>query len=254
MKTIILAGGYGTRLAEHTTEIPKPLVSIGAYPIVWHIMQHYSYFANNEFILALGYKGQKIKEYFINYNQLQSDLRVRLSTGDVEILKPNNLAWKISLIDTGLETMTGGRIKRLESLIDDDCFFMTYGDGLSNVDLNKLKEFHLSHGKIATLTSVRPSARFGELEIDGDLITNFEEKPRLKQGWVNGGFFVLNKKVFDYISGDQVVFEREPLQNLAKDGQLMAFKHEGFWQCMDTFKDKMLLEKYWQSNPPWLMN
>ena len=254
MKTIILAGGYGTRLAEYTIEVPKPLVQVGEKPILLHIMQHYSFFGHKDFVVALGYKGEKIKEYFVNFNNLNSDLRINLSSGEIEVLNANHSNLVISLIDTGLGSMTGGRIKRLEGFIDDDCFFMTYGDGLSSVDINKLKEFHFSHGKLVTMTAVRPSARFGELEIDGNLITDFEEKPSLKQGWINCGFFVMNKKVFDYISDDQTVFEREPLQNLAKDGELMAYKHEGFWQCMDTIKDKALLEKHLETKAPWQLN
>jgi glucose-1-phosphate cytidylyltransferase len=253
MKVIILAGGLGTRLAEETETKPKPMVEIGGRPILWHIMKLYSRHGFNDFAVALGYKGEVIKKYFVDYLSIHADLTVNFRTGQVimnDSVRPN---WKIDLVDTGANTMTGGRVKRLRNHVENSTFMMTYGDGVSDVDLTTLLAFHRSHGKLATLTAVRPVARFGQLEIgDSGRITDFEEKPQTKEGWINGGFFVLEPGVFDYIDGDDSFFERDPLERLSKDGQLMAYMHDSFWQCMDTLRDKERLEKLWQSGQaPW---
>ena len=253
MKVAILAGGVGTRLAEETAVKPKPMVEIGSRPILWHIMKHYSHYGYNEFVIALGYKGEYIKKYLIDYSSLHSDLTVNIKSGAVRTHKvehhPN---WTIDLIDTGLETLTGGRIKRLSSYLGNQTFMLTWGDGLSDVNLHELLQFHKSHGKLATLTAVRPAARFGHLDLEGDKITEFSEKPQTSEGWINGAFFVLEPGIFDYIDGDQIQWERKPMEKLAKDGQLMAYKHSGFWQCMDTLRDKHLLNQLWDSGvAPW---
>lgn len=252
MKVGILAGGVGTRLAEETTIKPKPMVEIGGRPIIWHIMMHYYYHGFNEFVVALGYKGKVIKKYMVDYCSLNSNLTVNMANGEVKIHDGYKEDWKVDLIDTGIDSLTGGRIKRLAPYMGNETFMLTWGDGVSDVNLNKLLEFHRSHGKLATLTAVRPTARFGHLDLDGDKIVEFSEKPQTKEGWINGAFFVLEPEVFDYIDGDQTQWEKEPLERLAKDGQLMAYKHSSFWQCMDTLRDKKLLETLWQSgNPPW---
>ena len=252
MKVAILAGGYGSRLAEETEVKPKPMVEIGGKPILWHIMMHYGSFGFKDFVIALGYKGEYIKKYMVDYNSLNSDLTVNLKNGKVNRHSRHKLDWKVELIDTGQGTLTGGRIKRLAPYIGNKTFMLTWGDGVSNVDLKDLLAFHRSHGKLATMTAVRPTARYGHLEFDGDRIVEFAEKPQTKEGWINGAFFVLEPKVFDYIEGDETQWEREPLEQLAKEGQLMAYKHPSFWQCMDTLRDKYLLEKMWESgNTPW---
>lgn len=252
MKVVILAGGLGTRLSEETVVKPKPMVEIGGKPILWHIMNIYSSHGFNEFVIALGYKGEVIKEYFLNYYNHNSDLTIFLKTGEVKASKNCYRDWIVHLIDTGLDSMTGGRLHRLKEKLQDETFMLTYGDGVSNIDINKLLEFHKSHGKIATVTAVRPSARFGGMKFNGDRVIEFTEKPQTGEGWINGGFFVFEPKVFDYLHGDDAILEREPLENLAKDGQLIAYKHEGFWQCMDTMRDKQLLEKLWESGKaPW---
>ena len=228
MKVVILAGGYGTRLAEYTSTIPKPLVTIGNEPILSHIMRFYSSFGFNNFIIAAGYKQKAIFNYYKDSIRLKKEF-------------PN-----LKIVNTGKDTMTGGRILKLKNYFNkNENFFMTYGDGLSNIDLNKLKKFHDSHGKIATVTAVHPPVRFGELEITNDRVTNFEEKPQAKAGWINGGFFILNYKVFDYIKDDTTMFERQPMSKLANKKKLMAFKHNGFWKCMDTLRDKIILDKMW---------
>tara|TARA_B100000809_G_scaffold93253_1_gene91875 strand:- start:256 stop:969 length:714 start_codon:yes stop_codon:yes gene_type:complete len=228
MKVVILAGGYGTRLAEYTSDIPKPLVKIGNEPILTHIMRFFSSFGFNSFIIAAGYKQKVIFDYYKDSIRLQKEF-------------PN-----LKIVNTGKDTMTGGRILKLKHYFNEnENFFMTYGDGLSDVDLNKLKKFHDSHGKIATVTAVHPPVRFGELEITNDRVTNFEEKPQAKAGWINGGFFILNYKVFDYIKDDTTMFEKQPMTKLANQGKLMAFKHNGFWKCMDTLRDKIILDKMW---------
>jgi len=252
MKVAILAGGVGSRLSEETTVKPKPLVEIGGSPILWHIMMHYAHYGFSDFTIALGYKGEVIKKYMIDYCKLNSNLTVDFKNGDIKIHDGYKPEWKVDLIDTGKDTLTGGRIKRLAPYLGNETFMLTWGDGVSDVNLHKLLEFHRSHGKLATLTAVRPTARFGHLDLNGDRIMEFSEKPQTKEGWINGAFFVLEPGVFDYIEGDETQWEHEPMQRLAKEGQLMAYKHTGFWQCMDTLRDKKLLESLWQSKKaPW---
>ena len=253
MKTVILCGGRGTRLSEETYIQPKPMIKIGGMPILSHIMNIYSHHGHNEFILALGHKGEIIKEYFLNYYALKSDLVIDISTGKVSYQNPQKTNWKVELVDTGENTMTGGRLLRLESLLrPHGTFMLTYGDGVANIDLNALLEFHKSHGKIATITAVRPSARFGDLTLNGNQISTFKEKPQGQEGWINGGFFVFEPDVFDYLENDETILERTPLERLAQDKQLMAYTHEDFWQCMDTVRDLNTLEKIWSSGTaPW---
>jgi glucose-1-phosphate cytidylyltransferase len=252
MKTIILAGGLGTRLQEETVVKPKPMVEVGGRPVLWHIMNIYRAHGHKEFGVALGYKGEMIKNYFLNYYHQRNSLTVRLADGHVDVHGGDHEDWTVHLIDTGLRTDTGGRIKRLAPLIGKDTFLMTYGDGVTDVNLGELVAFHRRKGKLATVTAVRPPARFGGLGFQGDLVTRFVEKPQLGEGWINGGFFVLEPKVLDYIDGDATVFEREPLERLARDGQLVAYRHEGFWQCMDTLRDVRQLEALWESGKaPW---
>ncbi|HKI60919.1 MAG TPA: glucose-1-phosphate cytidylyltransferase [Mariprofundaceae bacterium] len=252
MKAIILAGGLGTRLAEETSIRPKPMVEIGGKPILWHIMNIFAAGGINEFCVACGYKGEQIKEYFGNFHLHHADLTVDMRNKAVDF--HNNLApdWLVHLVDTGMNTMTGGRIKRLADYINDEPFLMTYGDGVADIDIETLLAFHHSHGKLATLTAVRPPARFGGLEFAGDQVFNFIEKPQIGEGWINGGYMVLEPTVLDYIDGDSTIFEREPLERLCRDGQLMAYRHGGFWQPMDTLREKQLLEEMWQSGEaPW---
>ncbi len=252
MKVAILAGGVGSRLSEETEVKPKPMVEIGGRPILWHIMMHYSFYGFKDFVIALGYKGEVIKKYMVDYCSLNSNLKVNLRSGTVEMNGGYRPDWNVELIDTGIPTNTGGRIKRLAPYLSNETFMLTWGDGVSDVNLHALLEFHRSHGKLATLTAVRPPARFGHLELDGDRITEFNEKPQTGEGWINGAFFVLEPEVFDYIDGDDTAWEREPLQRLAREGQLMAYKHTSFWQCMDTLRDKKLLESLWQTGKaPW---
>jgi glucose-1-phosphate cytidylyltransferase len=259
MKVAILAGGLGSRLAEETETRPKPMVEIGGVPILWHIMRHYAHYGFKDFAVALGYKGDYIRRYATDFAALSpGNLRIDYSRRHVEYDTRVNADawpmgdWSLELVNTGLNTNTGGRIKRLREVIGNERFFLTWGDGVSDVDLRALLEFHKSHGKLITLTAVRPPARFGHLEMQGDAITVFNEKPQAGEGWINGAFFVCEPQVFDYIDGDMIQFERQPLQDLARDGQLMAFRHYGFWQCMDTVRDKVLLEKLWESgSPPW---
>ena len=252
MKVGILAGGYGTRLAEETERIPKPMVEIGGKPILWHIMRYYEHFGFSDFVIAVGYKADYIKRWFSEYASLSGDLHLDL--GRREVLNGGGGEtpdWRVSLIETGLETGTGGRIKRIMPHFGDETSLVTWGDGLSTVDLTALVDFHRSHGRLATLTAVRPPARFGHLEMEGDHIVEFDEKPQAGEGWINGAFFVLEPEVANYIDDDSTMFEREPLQRLAADGQLMAYKHPDFWQCMDTLRDKKLLERLWDDKPPW---
>jgi len=252
MKVAILAGGVGSRLSEETVIKPKPLVEIGGRPILWHIMMHYSHFGFKQFIIALGYKGEVIKKYIVDYCSLNSDLTVQVKTGKVTLHGEVTADWTVDLVDTGIATLTGGRIKRLAPYLGNETFMLTWGDGVSDVDLRKLLEFHRSHGKLVTLTAVHPPARFGHLELTGDRIAEFSEKPQTREGWINGAFFVVEPGALDYIDGDDTQWERGPLQRLARDGQLMAFKHTSFWQCMDTLRDKVLLEELWQTNKaPW---
>ena len=249
MKVVILAGGFGTRLSEETEIIPKPMIEIGGKPILWHIMKSYSSFGYNDFIILLGYKGYVIKEYFFNYFIHQSDITVNLSDNNIQVHKNHSEDWKVTLVDTGLNTMTGGRILRLKSLIsEDENFFMTCGVGLCNVNLDKLKEFHLKNNKIATITAVHPPVRFGELEIEDIKVKKFEEKSQAKAGWINGGFFILNYKIFSYIKNDSTLFEREPMERLTQKENLVAFKHEGFWKCMDNLRDKIILDELCKNN------
>lgn len=253
MKVAILAGGVGSRLSEETVVKPKPMVEIGGQPILWHIMQHYAQYGHKEFVVALGYKGEVIKKYMQDYSSLASDLTVNIGSGEVERHGTTLPDWRVHLVDTGLSTDTGGRVKRLQPWLGDERFFLTWGDGVSNLDLDKLLAFHESHGKLATVTAVRPAARFGHMEFEGDRVTEFSEKPQAREGWINGAFFVLEPGIFDYIEGDHTGFELEPLQGLARDGQLMAFKHSGFWQCMDTVRDRNLLQRMWENgSAPWL--
>ncbi len=252
MKVAILAGGVGTRLAEETEIKPKPMVEIGGQPILWHILQHYAHHGFQDFVIALGYKGEHIKRYMVDYCHLSSNLTVDFRNGDVAAHGGTRPGWRVELVDTGNDTLTGGRIKRLAPYVGGEPFMLTWGDGVSDVDLGKLLAFHRSHGKLATLTAVRPPARFGRLELEGDRVAEFTEKPQLGEGWINGAFFVLEPAVFDYIEGDQTQWEREPLERLARDGQLMAYRHTSFWQCMDTLRDKRLLESLWQKgDAPW---
>ena len=252
MKVIILAGGFGSRLSEFTNVIPKPMVPIGGKPILWHIMNRYSKFGYKDFGVALGYKADIIKDYFANYKVVNSDFTVDLSSGKVESLNNSDVDWRITLVDTGLHTKTGGRIKQMKNHIENETFMMTYGDGIADIDIKKLLEFHRSHGKLVTMTAVRPSARFGELLLEGNTVRRFEEKPQLEEGWVNGGFFVIEPDFLEFIDGDQMMLEREPLEKAAELGQLMAYRHDGFWQCMDTKRDNELLEEMWANGAPWI--
>lgn len=252
MKVAILAGGSGSRLAEETEVRPKPLVEIGGRPILWHIMRQYAHFQHKAFYLALGYKGDLIKRYFVDLHALGAELCVDFRERRVGHGAEPDLDWKVHLVETGLATQTGGRIRRLRDQLHGATFFLTYGDGVSDIDLDRLLAFHRSHGKLATLTAVRPPARYGSLVFEGDRVCEFKEKPREESGWINGGFFVLEPGIFAYLDGDETVWEREPLEALARDGQLMAYRHEGFWQCMDTLHEKRLLEALWQSGQaPW---
>ncbi len=249
MKLLLLAGGYGTRLSEETDIRPKPMVEIGGKPILWHIMKMYSQHGYNDFVILLGYKGYYIKEYFANYFLHQSDVTINLSTNEMKIHKNTSEPWTVTLLDTGLNTMTGGRVKRAQEIIGDEPFMLTYGDGVSDVNITELVDFHKQHGKAITMTSVQPDGRFGAIEISGDKITNFLEKPRGDGSWINGGFFVCEPSVFDYIKdGDSSIFEQGPLQNLATSGELYSYKHHGFWKCMDSLKDKQDLNDMFDSN------
>jgi glucose-1-phosphate cytidylyltransferase len=252
MKIAILAGGVGSRLSEETEIKPKPMVEIGGKPILWHIMKHYLHFGLNEFVIALGYKGDCIKKYMLDYLSLNGNLRIDFHNREFRTDGTKLENWRIDLVETGLETATGGRIKRLAQYVGNSTFMLTWGDGVSNVDLKRLLEFHRSHGRLATVTAVRPPARFGKLTLDGDVVSSFTEKPQLDEGWINGAFFVLEPAIFDYIEGDETQWEKEPLEGLSRDGQLMAYKHDSFWQCMDTLRDRKLLEQLWDSGKaPW---
>lgn len=254
MKVAILAGGLGTRLAEETSRIPKPMVEIGSKPILWHIMMIYSHFGFDDFAVACGYKGELIKDYFHNFALRNNDYSIRLSDGYTQVLNAHARDWTVSVIDTGLETMTGGRMRRLSPFLGEGTFMLTYGDGVGDIDVRRLLAFHRAHGRLATVTAVRPPSRFGALDLDGDAVRRFSEKPQTDAGWINGGFFVFEPEVIDLIEGDTTVLERGPLETLASRGELLAYRHEGFWQPMDTLREKQLLEQLWQSGKaPWKM-
>jgi glucose-1-phosphate cytidylyltransferase len=254
MKVLILAGGFGSRLSEETTLKPKPMIEIGEKPILWHIMKIYSHYGFNDFIILCGYKGYLIKEYFANYYRHMADMTIDMSKNSIEYHRNNSEPWKVTLIDTGLDTMTGGRIKRVKDYVGNESFMLTYGDGVADVDIGKLLEFHQSHGKFITMTSVQTEGRFGALQLDeNNRVKTFQEKPRGDGTWINGGFFVCQPEVFGYINGDKTLFERDPLEKLAADGQLFAFRHHGFWKPMDTLRDKTQLEEMiQQQNAPWI--
>lgn len=252
MKTVILAGGLGTRISEETSVRPKPMVEVGGKPLLWHIMKIYAGHGFKEFLVACGYRGDCIKEYFHNFSHRSNDYFIDLKNGHCDVVSQNGIDWRVGMIDTGLNTMTGGRLLRLKSWLQDGTFMVTYGDGVGNINIRALLEFHRMHGKLATVTAVRPPARFGALILDGYAVNKFSEKSQTDAGWINGGFFVFEPEVLDYLASDETVLEREALEMLAAEGELAAFKHEGFWQPMDTLREKQLLEEMWQSgNAPW---
>ena len=252
MKVAILAGGLGTRLSEETTVKPKPMVEIGGRPILWHIMSIYAAYGFKEFVIALGYRGDLIKDYFINYHYRSRNLTVQLRNGDISVHEGDGEDWIVHLLDTGMDTNTGGRVKRLAEFVGNEPFMLTYGDGVSNINIPKLIEFHQTKKRLATLTAVRPPARFGQMILDDGKVTEFKEKPQIGEGWINGGFFVLQPEVVNYIEGDHTAWEFESLEKIAADNQLSAYQHEGFWQSMDTLRDVNVLEKFWrEGNAPW---
>ncbi len=252
MRVVILAGGLGTRLSEETEVKPKPMVEIGGRPILWHIMKHYAHYGFKEFYIALGYRGEDIKRYFFEYYNLNGSMTIDLATGKVTMHRKKTEDWTVHLVDTGPETHTGGRVKRLEPYLRNETFMVTYGDGVSDIDLQALLSFHRSHGRISTVTSVRPPARFGNLTFEDELVVNFTEKPQIGEGWINGGFLVFEPGVFDYLDGDRSSLEADAMERLAGDRQLVAYRHDRFWQCMDTIRDKRLLERLWQEGQaPW---
>jgi glucose-1-phosphate cytidylyltransferase len=252
MKVVILAGGYGTRISEETHLRPKPMVEIGGMPVLWHIMKIYSHYGLNDFIICLGYKGYMIKEYFANYFLHMSDVTIDFNDNSMEVHQNKVEPWKVTLVDTGKATMTGGRLKRVQKYVGNETFCFTYGDGVSDISIKKLIKFHNKNNTLATLTTIQPSARFGAINIDEKKVTLFEEKPRGEGGWINGGFFVLSPKIFDLLEDDQTVWEGNPLKKLAQDNQLLAYQHDGFWQAMDTLRDKCQLEELWNNgNAPW---
>lgn len=252
MKVIVLAGGFGTRLSEYTELVPKPMVTVGGRPLLWHIMRTYASFGHKDFLVALGYKAEMVKEYFLNYRALNSDFRVDLRSGQVTPLQEDSMDWSVTLVDTGVQSMTGGRVRQMRSFVGSETCMLTYGDGVADIDVDALLAFHRGHGKMVTVTAVRPAARFGELELQGDQVICFREKPQLHDGWINGGFFVLEPAFFDLIAGDDTVLEREPLESAARMGQLKAWRHEGYWQCMDTKRDRDALEALWNAGEaPW---
>ncbi|MDQ6712042.1 MAG: glucose-1-phosphate cytidylyltransferase [Candidatus Dormibacteraeota bacterium] len=252
MKVVILAGGLGTRLSEETEIRPKPMVEIGGRPILWHIMKHYAHYGFNEFVLALGYKGEDVKRYFLDYYRLNGNVSIDLGTGQVEVSHEQPNEWNVHLVDTGLQTNTGGRVRRLRSFLGDEPFMLTYGDGVCDLNLRELLTFHKANRGVATITAVRPPARFGGLLFSGDRVSAFTEKPQVGEGWINGGFMVFEPKIFDYLTEDQTSLEADALEQLAADGELVAYRHDRFWQCMDTLRDVRLLERLWQSGKaPW---
>jgi glucose-1-phosphate cytidylyltransferase len=253
VKVVILAGGFGTRISEYTDLLPKPMIPIGGKPILWHIMQRYADFGHKDFYIALGYKAEVVKDYFLNYSSLNSDFTVNLKTGKILPHKLDEIDWNVTLVDTGLNTMTGGRVKRLSKFIGDKTFLLTYGDGVADIDLEKLLHFHRSHGKMITVSAVRPTARFGELELLKNQVVSFKEKPQLHDGWINGGFFVIEPTFLNLIKGDETLLERDPLEVAANMGELMAYRHDGFWHCMDTKRDHEFLDAIWKSSAaPWI--
>lgn len=253
MKVVILAGGLGTRLSEETKTLPKPMVEIGGKPLLWHIMRIYAGHGFKNFLIACGYRGEQIKEYFHNFAFRSNDYFIDLQNGSCDVVNQNGADWRVGLIDTGLNTMTGGRLLRLKNWLEDAPFMVTYGDGVGNIDICALYDFHRAHGRLATVTAVHPPARFGSLRLDGDAVCRFSEKSQADEGWINGGFFIFEPGVFEYLTDDdETILERDPLERLAADDQLRAFRHEGFWQPMDTLREKQLLEKLWQSgSAPW---
>lgn len=252
MMVVILAGGRGTRLSEETLSRPKPMVEIGGRPLLWHLMSFFAGHGHRDFLVACGYRGDMIKEYFRNIVIHESDFIVDLSDGTTKVLNKSRLDWRVGVVDTGLDTMTGGRVRRLRDLLGGQRFMCTYGDGLSDVDLGALLAFHEKHGRVATVTAVRPPARFGGLSLDGDAVREFTEKPQAEGAWINGGFFIFEPKVFDYLAGDDSILERDPLEQMARDGQLMAYKHSGFFQPMDTVREREILENLWaKGSAPW---
>jgi glucose-1-phosphate cytidylyltransferase len=252
MKVVILAGGFGTRLSEYTESIPKPMVTIGGKPMIWHIMNTYAKFNHKDFYVALGYKADIVKEYFLNYRALNSDFTVDLSSGDIAAHQQDAVDWKVTLVDTGLNSMTGGRVKRMKGFIGKEAFLITYGDGVSDINIDALVEFHKSHGKMVTVTAVHPGARFGALGLNDNIVTSFKEKPQVNQGWINGGYFVIEPEFFDLIDGDNTIMEKSPLEKAVQMGELMAYKHNGYWQCMDTKRDRDHLEELWvNGKAPW---
>jgi glucose-1-phosphate cytidylyltransferase len=253
MKVVLLAGGFGTRLAEFTDVIPKPMVPVGGHPILWHLMNIFARYGHVDFHIALGYKAQVIKEYFLNYYALNSDFTVNLADGSITNHASKPVNWRVTLVDTGLNSMTGGRVKRMRSYVGSETFLLTYGDGLANIDVDALVRFHKSHGKMVTVTAVHPGARFGELALDkNNSVRSFKEKPQMGSGWINGGFFVVEPAFLDLIADDETILEKEPLEHVASIGELMAYQHEGFWQCMDTVRDHNVLEELWASGmAPW---
>jgi len=248
MKVLLLAGGLGTRISEETHLKPKPMIEIGGKPILWHIMKMYSHYGFNEFVVLLGYKGYVVKEFFANYFMHQSDITVDLAENKITIHNNKSEPWKITLLDTGVHSMTGGRLLRARKYVGEEPFMVTYGDGVSDVNIKSLEEYHRSHSGCITMTSVQPDGRFGSLEMDGDRVGRFMEKPKGDGGWINGGFFVCDPKVFEYLDGDSTIFERDPLEKMAEDKELFAFKHSGFWKPMDTLRDKNQLEELWTNN------
>lgn len=251
MKVVILAGGLGTRISEESHLKPKPMIEIGGKPILWHIMKIYSHYGINDFVICLGYKGYVIKEYFANYFLHMSNVTFDMARNHMEVHERYAEPWRVTLIDTGAETLTGGRLKRVRDYVGDETFCFTYGDGVTNLDIGSLIKFHQQHGKLATVTAIQPPGRYGALNLTGSAVSNFQEKPAGDGAWINGGFFVLEPKVFDYIENDRTSWESTPLQRLAQEGELMAYQHDGFWQAMDTLRDKNHLEDLWAATPPW---
>lgn len=251
MKAVILAGGLGTRISEESHLKPKPMIEIGGKPILWHILKIYSHYGISDFVICLGYRGYVIKEYFANYFLHMSDVTFDMANNRMEVHQQYAEPWRVTLVDTGEATMTGGRLRKVRDYVSDETFCFTYGDGVSDIDIGRTLDFHRQHGKIATVTAIQPPGRYGALNIDQAIVRNFQEKPAGDGSWINGGFFVLEPRALDYIDGDQTSWEMQPLQRLAVEGQLMAYEHRGFWQAMDTLRDKNHLEELWGTNPPW---